>query len=446
MLRLRHQSSCGNSTGKGAIYLSTLKYWVWLSALTELRSKTRFALVSVFGDPEKVFFADERLLHEGVNLSDTEKSLIANKNLDRTNEILEKCREDGITILSLQDVAYPQRLKNIFDPPVVLYIKGRLPAMDEEAAIGIVGTRKASPYGIKMARKLGYEVTKCGGLVVTGLAEGIDSASAQGALLAGGACIGVLGCAIDDVFPIWNGELYNDVAALGAIVSEYPPGERLNKKNFPERNRIISGLSLGVTVVEAPYRSGALITSAYALDQGREVFAVPGNADAVNSVGSNELIRNGAILVTKGWEILADFEKMFSGKLSESGIKKSPFSDVEVKPKEDETKSQSSTKTAKNSPETGKGFAKLRVMTDRKKIDNQKKREYIDLQEQLSGLNEKQLKIVTAMGEKAMHVDDIIEKSGLNAAETLSELTVLQIKGYVTQESGKRFTLNIIKR
>ncbi len=426
--------------------MSTLKYWVWLSTLTELKPKTRFALISTFGDPEKAYFADDKLFRERLNINDTDMNLLSKRSLDRTNEILEKCREENITIISFQDVAYPQRLKNIYDPPVVLYIKGRLPAMDEQAAIGIVGTRKASPYGIKMARKLGFEVTKCGGLVVTGLAEGIDSSSAEGALLAGGACVGVLGCAIDYVFPIWNGDLYNDVAAVGALVSEYPPGEAMNRRYFPERNRIISGLSLGVTVIEAPSRSGALITSACALDQGREVFAVPGNADAPNSYGSNELIRNGAQLVTKGWDIMADFEKMFPGKLSEFDTKKTVLFDIEEQPKEADMDTLPSTKTLKNTYETGKGFAKLRVKTDRKKIDNQKKREYIDLQGQLSGLNEKQLKIVTAMGEKAMHVDDIIEKSGLSVSETLSELTVLQIKGFVTQESGKRFTLNILKR
>jgi len=426
--------------------LSTLKYWVWLSALTELKPKTRFALLSAFGDPEKAYFADERQLRERLNISDTERNLIANKSLDRANEILGKCQEENITIISFQDVSYPQRLKNIYDPPVVLYIKGRLPVIDEQAAIGIVGTRKASPYGLKMARKMGFEVTKCGGLVVTGLAEGIDSASAQGALLAGGICVGVLGCAIGDVFPNWNGELYDDVAALGALVSEYAPGELLNKRYFPERNRIISGLSLGVTVIEAPYRSGALITSADALDQGREVFAVPGNVDAPNSFGTNELIRNGAQLVTKGWDVLADFEKIFAGKLAEFDTKKTELFDKEEQPLDDISNILPSTKHRNDSNETGKGFAKLRIMTDRKKIDNQKKREYIDLQGQLSGLNEKQLKIVTSMGEKTMHVDDIIEKSGLNASETLSELTVLQIKGFVSQESGKRFTLNVSKR
>lgn len=426
--------------------MSTLKYWVWLSSMTGLKPRKRFELLNTFGDPEKVYFADERLLRESLSLSDSERAFVMNKSLERTNEILEKCHEDNINVISFQDVSYPQRLKNIYDPPVTLFVKGRLPAMDEQAAIGVVGTRKATPYGIKMARKMGYELTKCGGLVVTGLAEGIDSAAAEGALRAGGACVGVLGCAIDDIFPKWNDVLYGDVTLAGAIVSEYPPGDTINKKNFPERNRIISGLSLGVTIIEAPFRSGALITASLALEQGREVFAIPGNADAPNCFGSNELIRDGAQLVTSGWDVLSEFVQQFPDKITELDSKKTAAFNHEEQGKVSFYEAHRKEETRTIAAETGKGFAKLRVKTDRKRIDNHKKREYIDLQEQLSGLSERQLKIVSVMDEKSKHIDDIIGLTGLSAPEVLSELTILQIKGFVSQENGKRFTLNIAKR
>lgn len=426
--------------------MSTLRYWVWLSALTSLKPKTRFELLNTFGDPEKIFFADERQLFERINLSEFERAVVLNKSLDRANEILEKCREDGVSIMTFQDISYPYRLKNIYDPPVVLYIKGRLPAIDDQVAIGVVGTRKATTYGTKMAKKIGFEITKSGGLVVTGLAEGIDTSAAEGALIAGGFCVGVLGCAIDDVFPKTNEALYNDIAAVGALVSEYPPGEAISKKNFPERNRIISGLSVGVTIIEAPFRSGALITASLALEQGREIFAVPGNADAPNCYGSNELIRNGAQLVTKGWDVLEDFALLFPDKLSEQKPRKNEFFNLDGQEKQDVSETLEKKKSVNEYSETGRDFAKLRVKTDRKRIDNTKKREYIDLQEQFSSLTEKQLKIVSVISEKSMHIDDIIELSGLDTPAVLSELTVLQIKGFVTQESGKRFTLNVSKR
>lgn len=429
--------------------MSTLRYWVWLSTMTELRPKARFSLLDVFGSPEAVYFADEAQLLERCALTPAERGHVLQKDLARTDEILEKCTREGISILTYADAAYPQRLKNISDPPAVLYIRGRFPAVDEAAAVAVVGTRKATPYGIKMARRMGFEISKGGGLIVTGLAGGVDSAAAEGALRAGGSCIGVLGCAIDDVYPKWNAPLFDDVAAVGALVSEYPPGEQIQKKYFPERNRIISGLSIGVTVVEAPEGSGSIITANLAAEQGREVFVVPGNADQINYVGSNKLIRAGAALVTTGWDVLSDFEAQVPGKLEKPDAARLR----EYYREERENVGSAPQPEAPERPvlrpaptENGRGFAKLRVRNDRKRIDNAGKREYIDLQQQLSDLTENQLKIVSVMDQPSIHVDDIIEKASLPAATVLSELTLLQIKGYVVQEPGKRFTLNVRRR
>ena len=423
--------------------MSALKYWLWLSALTALKPRRRYEMLSAFGGPEAAYFAGERQLRELLSPNEAELRLMLDKSLERTEQILEACETEGIIVLCHQDALYPQRLKSIIDPPVVLFVKGRLPALDEEAALGIVGTRKASPYGVKMAKKLGFELIRGGGLVVTGLADGIDAAAAEGALRAGGPCVGVLGCAIDDIYPRYSTELYADVAAAGALVSEYPPGEPISRKNFPERNRIISGLSVGVVIIEAPEKSGALITAACALDQGREVFAVPGNVDAINCVGANRLIREGATLVTRGWEVLMDFEALFPGKLREPEAAALARETPEETEKPAFYASESAAPKDIPPPETGKGFFKLRVHSGRKRIDKEKKREYIDLREQLAGLTERQLKIVSAMEEKTVHVDDIIEKTALSVPEVLSELTLLQIKGFVSQESGKRFSLNV---
>ncbi len=420
--------------------MSTLKYWVWLSAMTDMRPKTRSRLIEAFLDPEKIFLADDKQLSEHCELTDFERALLSDKSLKRAEEILEICTQNGYGIITVRDAAYPKRLANIFDPPVALFTRGRLPAIDEQAAIAVVGTRNATPYGIKMGRGIGYELTRGGGLVVTGLAAGVDSAAAEGALRAGGGCIGVLGCAIDDVYPKYNNVLYDDVALAGALVSEYPPKTAGHSRFFPERNRIISGLSVGVTVIEAPFGSGALITANLAADQGREVFAVPGNADAPKCRGSNALIRDGAMLVTTGWDVLGEFESRFPDKLAKPDLSRKPdFDSME------ESEHEAVERRQKYPPETGRGFVKLRERTARKSIDKPKAREYIDLKEQLAGLNDAQLKIISAMDEKAKHVDDIIDATGLPASTVLSELTVLQIKGFVIQEHGKRFSLNIIR-
>ena len=279
-----------------------LKYWVWLAELPRLKGPFRLALLRHFGSPEDIFFADreELLLAEDVPPGQAELAL--NRDLSAADRILADCQRLGQRILTIQDAEYPQRLRNIFDPPLVLYVKGRMPVMDEEAAIAVVGTRECTPYGTACGERLGRELAASGAVVVTGLARGVDSAAARGALRAGGSVVGVTGGGLDVVYPPENGDLYADVAATGVLLSEYPPGSPPDKAHFPVRNRIMSGLSVAALVVEAPGHSGALITARLALEQGREVYAVPGPIDAPDSVGCNRLIRDGAGLAAEGWD------------------------------------------------------------------------------------------------------------------------------------------------
>ena len=410
--------------------MSGIVYWIWL-AEKHLSVKTRRALAEHFAGPKEVFFADKRQL-KALELSEGELAALEDKDLGGAERIVSRCADEDIGILTIQDAAYPERLRNIPDAPAVLYVRGHLPAVDAEAAIAVVGTRKCSPYGAKMARDIGFEIASKGGMVVTGLAEGIDSRAAEGALMAGGRVIGVLGTAINVVFPAFNGRLFADVAARGALISEYPPDAPGNKMYFPARNRIIAGLSLAVVVPEAPVRSGALITAHRALDYGRDVFAVPGNVDSPASRGSNNLLRDGAMFAENGWDVLREYQAQYPDKISQSG--KGSVPDEMHTPEENKP-------AAEEKPEKqSKNFFKLRVPVRRAE-----KKGPAVLKEQLSGLTENQLKIVSAMKKPSMHVDDIIDLSGLPASTVLSEMTMLQIKGFVTQEAGKRFTLNIAK-
>ena len=179
----------------------------------------------------------------------------------------------------------------------------------------MVGTRHASPYGMTTAKKMGYQITKCGGIVVSGMAYGIDGMAMKGALTAGAPVVGILGCGAEMVYPPSNRPLFSDVENYGCIMSEFPPGTPPVKWNFPKRNRIISGMSCGVLVVEAPEKSGALITARCAADQGRDVFVVPGNIDVPTFVGSNRLLRDGAIAVSSGWDILSEYQMQFPDKI-----------------------------------------------------------------------------------------------------------------------------------
>ena len=412
--------------------MSSLIYWIWFAGKYPGPVQQK-SLLERFGDPKGIYFAErEQLLAAGIKGEMLEK--LSDKSLEQSRGILARCDDKGINLITIQDAAYPERLRNIADPPCVLYIKGRMPDVDSEPVIAVVGTRRCSPYGARMARDIAFEIASKGGIICTGLAEGIDSRAAEAALMAGGRVIGVLGTAIDEVFPRFNGPLFEDVAFYGAIVSEYPPGYPGGKLSFPRRNRIIAGLSLGVVVPEAPVRSGALITARVALESGRDVFAVPANADSPNAKGSNNLLREGAVFTENGWDVLREYAERFPDKISD---KASDLTPGEMHAPEANSPGYAQPRAEKAEDEPGKGFFKLRVPVRRKSREN--------LDRQLSGLTENQLKIVAVMTKPSMHVDDIIDLSALPAASVLSELTILQIKGIVTQEAGKRFTLNITK-
>ena len=256
--------------------MASLKYWLWLASLPGVGGVMKNRLLEHFGGPEEVYCSDsgEYFLVEGMTRAAAAR--LEEKSLEEADRILGDCDRLGLRILTLRDTEYPDRLRNIYDPPLVLYVQGRLPLMDDEVAIAMVGTRKASPYAQEMGEKLAFQLAGLGAVVVSGLAAGGDAAAHRGALRAGGLTVAVIGGGHDIIYPARNRGLYEDIAVRGAILSEYPPGTEHEGAHFPVRNRIISGLSLGVVVMEAPERSGALITASRALDQGRDVFAMPG--------------------------------------------------------------------------------------------------------------------------------------------------------------------------
>ena len=263
--------------------MSSLKYWLWLATRRGMGVQGMHAVLDHFGTPERVFFADPeeyQLLSPGLSRA------LQDHSMAEADKVLADCDRLGIRIMTLQDADYPERLRQLDDAPCVLYLKGRMPDFDEEVAVGIVGTREATEYGKTVAKRLGLELARGGALVVSGMAAGIDTCAVRGALQGGKTVVSVVGGGIDVPYPWANRFLYEDVAASGLLMSEYPPGTENLGSHFPVRNRIISGLSLGVVVVEAPeFNSGALITAERALEQNRDVFAVPGNVDAVNSRG-----------------------------------------------------------------------------------------------------------------------------------------------------------------
>ena len=399
--------------------MASIKYWVWLSAQTGVSPAAKAALLRHYGDAETAFFAPAGEFGRIKGISAGDAAVLESRDMSRVEDILAGCRQLDIRPVTMQDADYPERLRNIFAPPAVIYVKGKLPELDDEAAIAVIGTRKASPYGLKMGSRLAGEIVRCGGIVISGLTSGIDAAAARGALLADGICIGVLGTSHD----MEKGSLARDGCVQGALISEYPPGTQPLRSHFRDRNRISAGLSVGVTVVEAPEKSGALLFAAEANDQGKEIFAVPGNADAPNSAGTIALMQEGAKPVRTGWDILCEFADLFPGKLRQAEAAEMP-------------------ENGKNHAETGEKEPE----GAKKGIDKEKSRGYIDLKEQLARLSEEQLKIISAIDKGASHIDDVIETTGLSTPKVLAQLTVLEIKGFIRREPGKRISLNTAKK
>lgn len=395
--------------------MAALEYWLWLSS-SGVSPKAKAALLARFGDAEQAFLAPPKAFENLEGVTPREAERLERRELRRAHELAGACERQGIRILTLQDAAYPTRLRNIFAPPVVLYVKGTLPPIDGSVAIAVVGTREASLYGRKMARDLAYQMAQSGAVILSGLTKGIDGEAAHGALQAGGKIVGVLGTPHEEE----RGQLACSVAAWGALISEYPPGAGRSNSFFRERNRITAGLSVGVLAVEAPEKSGTRLFVEEAASQGKEIFAVPGNADAASSAGTLEMLKEGAKLATCGWDVLSEFEKVYPGTLHRSERLHAP-----EEPRPEPQKKEKPPKGA---------------------LDKSSAGDYIDLKQQLSELNEAQLRVLTAMEAEPSHVDDIVERSQLPVSKVLAQLTVLQIKGYVQRLPGQLYERKITRK
>ena len=363
--------------------MAGLKYWVWLSEVRGLTNRSKLLLLDHFGTPESVYYADEDEYRLVGGLEPRQLALLADKSTENADRILGACSRLGLRLLTMQDADYPVRLRNIFEPPCLLYVKGQLPVIDEEVAVAMVGTRKATPYGVEAAEK-----------------------------------IAVLGSGIDVVYPAENEWLYRDITASGALVSEYPPGAAAEGWHFPVRNRIISGLSLAAVVVEAPEKSGALITANTALEQGRDVFAVPGPIDAPMSRGCNRLIADGAAaLITDSWDVLREYEAMYPHKILGERVELPRTLGYQAR----EEQARARQAAAEEAPALPK----------------------LDLAKNDAGLTDDQIAILRALKGGALQVDDLIEKTAIPTRRVLSALTMLELDGYVAQGGGKHFSLNV---
>lgn len=386
-----------------------LLYWVWFSQLSKLNILQKHQLLQRFPDPEELYHNSDTLL-----IPEQVKTLLDNKDLTPAQKLIEECSGRGIGILTLVDDAYPSRLRNTADAPLLLFYKGALPNWDRQPVIGVVGTRKATPYGNEMAVRFGRQIAHCGALVISGGASGIDSGAMKGALEAGRPTIGVLGCGVDVVYPRENKALFDEILENGCLLSEYPPGTKALRWHFPARNRIISGISNGLLVVEAPEKSGALITANLALEQGRDVFAVPGNIDVPNCAGSNALLQDRAIPVFSGWDVVKEYAPRWPGT-----VEHRPDVRVAQRPAPLEAS----------------------VPSDKKAIDKEANSTYSVLNSKDVTLTETEKHILSKLDRTPKPLDEVISRLDMSAGAVKMTLTKLSVKGIVVMHPGGRVSL-----
>lgn len=373
--------------------------YIWLNECIEYRKIS--SLLERFGSVSSVLVADKESLLEVLTLKEAEK--ILKRDYKKAEEILAECFTKNIQIIPLNDSLYPEKLKNIENPPLCLYVKGRIPDFELFPVITVVGTRDATPYGLKVSRYLCEELAKSGAIIVSGMALGIDAIANQSALYAGKPTVAVLGCSVDICYPPSNRGIYKDIIATGAVISEFPPITEVSGRNFPRRNRIMSGLSDGVIIIEAPARSGALITAELALEQGKDVFTVPGPIDSSNSCGSNNLLKNGAIPVTHAMDIVNHYEEKFAGLKYQDTVNLKSKIDI----------------TPINATKT-------------KKVKNVSKPKKIDVD-----LVGNELLIYNTILAGNDTPDKIIQVSKLPVHVTMSCITILEVKGFVSRVASK---------
>ncbi|WP_243141173.1 DNA-processing protein DprA [Alkaliphilus pronyensis] len=356
-------------------------FLIWLSHIGGISFKLLNNLYDYFGCLEELLTAKES--HISIALNNNRiitNRLIKNRSKQYIEEIIHQCNEKGIQALTISDSDYPEKLKGIYDPPYVIYLKGKLDMT--YPIVAIVGARKATPYGKWAAFSFARQLAQWKVGTISGLAYGIDTEAHRGTLADKQYTIGVLGCGIDQCYPVSNTNLMVEILENnGCILSEYPPGTPPLKYHFPARNRIISGLSDGVFIVEAAKKSGALITVDFAIDHGKDVFVLPGNINSNLSKGTNSLIKDGAKMVLEVEDIIEDLKKTFN-------------------------------------------------------FISKKDNEIINV-----SLSNKEAKIYNIIKHEPIHIDYIVHKSGIKINEVNPILTVLELKGFICQLPGKMYTV-----
>ncbi len=392
-------------------------YWIWLQQVLGISPSIKTdEITAYFEDAKSVYFASENDIRLSGIFTPRQFDKLDNRDLKRAVYIYDTCVKNNWQILTPDDKDYPELLFKLPNFPLVLYVNGSLDCLKNKITVAVVGTREPSRNSAYVARVLSSSITRSNAVVISGGALGIDASAHTGALDAGGKTVAVLGCGLDCNYPVANAALRSEISKNGALITEYPPGTRAIPSNFPIRNRLISGLSYGTVVIEAGERSGSLITARYALDQGRDVFAVPGDIISSGFTGTNRLIRDGAKPVFNAMDILEDYASLYPELIDIEKIE----NELTLKSIND---SPSTAEVKKNPPKLEKAEAKPVKRTE------------------LPPLSENADKLYRAFDCAEMQAEELILKTGLSVSQFASAMTELELFDLVKLQAGKNYKL-----
>lgn len=382
-------------------------YWLWLTTIDGITGYDITALLEIFESAEDIYNANN---YDGImGIKSSVKTKLKNKSLETAEKAFAEAKRVGAEVITYDSINYPDVLRFTENPPYVLYLRGEIPKWDRLLMIGVVGTRNATDYGIAATKKICTELAENGVTIVSGMARGIDAVAAKSALKSGAKTIAVLGCGVESAYPPENQMLMNDIIKTGTVISEYPIGSKPLRTHFPERNRIISGLSRGILVTEAPKKSGALITASYAIDSGRDLFAVPGSIFKDSSEGANRLLSIGAKAVLCGQDILEEY----AYEIEHLKIEKPKNRVFKALVRKDDIE------TVNN---------EIKISLDDKKYQS---------------LSSDERKIAELLIESNMHIDELARRSGMDISRLTPILSMLEFGGYIKKLPGNNYKLNI---
>ncbi|MBQ8687496.1 MAG: DNA-processing protein DprA [Ruminococcus sp.] len=421
-----------------------LKYWLWMVMALGAGNPKIWTVIQAAETPERAYhILQDAAQQEKFSLTAWQKRAVRSVTMEQVEKVLENCRRKEISLTCYGDALYPSRLLEIYNPPAVLFYQGDIRILEEYPAVTVVGTRKPTEYSVRVADSICSNLARTGIVIVSGFAVGLDSAAHRAALLARGRTVAVLGCGIDVEYPKNNAGAKKYITKKGLLLTEFLPGTEPHAKNFPLRNRILSGVSLGVLVVQAPERSGSLITAELALEQGRNVFCIP-PADLFDNqyAGVVKYLRDGAIPVFSYLDVVNEYYHSYTHKLMTSVLFESAqsaeesvlFGEKSAKPQYAAKRQKTETAPEERIPEEKQKKDKEETAAEETAEEAVKTQEHKDF----SALDGLELQIAVLLSqEHQMHIDAIVERLGADESEVASALTELAISGYATRFSGQ---------